>query len=135
MNKQKDDRVGIKLEPFTYKVERCKVRELLCALDNHQSVDATDEYIPPTFPTVIEFWGSQTSVSMTLGLKIEKVLHGGQEYKYRGKIRIGDDITVYGEVEDVYTKAAMTFVVIKKEFVNQHGETVVVGRSTIIERQ
>ncbi|WP_235617694.1 FAS1-like dehydratase domain-containing protein [Brevibacillus brevis] len=104
------------------------------ALDNNQSIDVEDGFIPPTFPTVIEFWGSQTSVSMNLGLKIEKVLRGGQEYEYLGKIRIGDDITVYGEVEDVYTKAAMNFVVIKKEFVNQHGETVVVGRSTIIER-
>lgn len=134
MNKQKDDRVGIKLEPFTYKVEQCKVRELLCALDNSQTVDGGDDVIPPTFPTVIEFWGSQTSISKVLGLKMEKVLHGGQEYEYLGKIRVGDDITVYSEVEDVYAKAAMTFVVIKKDFVNQHGETVVVGRSTIIER-
>lgn len=134
MNKQIDERVGIKLKPFTYKVERCKVRELLCALDNNQTADISDDVIPPTFPTVIEFWGSQTPISKVLGLNIEKVLHGGQEYEYLGKIRIGDDITVYGQVEDVYTKADMTFVVLKKDFVNQHGETVVVGRSTIIER-
>lgn len=134
MNKQLDERIGLKLEAFTYKVEFCKIRELASAIDNSHSADMVNESIPPTFPTVIEFWGTQKTMSRQLGLKPENVLHGGQEYEYYSKIRPGDDITVYGEVEDIYTKGSMIFFIIKKEFVNQNGETVVVGRSTIIER-
>ena len=106
----------------------------MSALDDSHSAEIAGESIPPTFPTVIEFWGTEKTMSKQLGLKQEKVLHGGQEYEYYSKIRPGDEITVYSHVEDVYSKGSMTFFIIKKEFVNQNGETVVVGRSTIIER-
>ena len=66
---------------------------------------------------------------------MEKTLHGEQEFEYFGKIKVGDDITVHGEIEDTYSKSAMNFIVIKQRFVNQEGETVVIGRSTLIEKQ
>lgn len=56
------------------------------------------------------------------------------EYEYLGKIRPGDVITAVGEVENAYTKAGMNFFVIRKSYQNQHGETVLISRSTIIER-
>ena len=65
---------------------------------------------------------------------MKKVLHGEQEYEYLGEIKPGDDISVSGEVEKAYTKAKMNFFVVRKDFVNQHGETVLISRSTIIER-
>lgn len=135
MNRQLEKKIGMKLKPYTYKVELCKIRELLSVISNTQYVDLTSDIIPVTFPTVIEFWGAQTSISSLLGLNPEKVLHGQQDYEYLGKIIPGDNITVYGEVEDIYVKASMNFIIIKKEFVNQKGETVVIGRSVIIERQ
>lgn len=93
------------------------------------------ENIPPTFPTVIDYWGSPHSIFNHFGLNIEKTLHGGQEYEYFAKIRVGDDITVHGEIEDTYTKSALNFIIIKQRFINQKGETVVIGRSTIIEKE
>ena len=65
---------------------------------------------------------------------MKKVLHGEQEYEYIGVIKPGDLITVKGVIEDAYTKAAMNFIIVKKEFFNEEGELVLISRSTTIER-
>lgn len=135
MNNQYEKMIGMQLEPFTYKVELSKVRELALAIDKNQSSLQKEDDIPPTFPTVIDYWGSPYSIFDFLGLNLEKTLHGEQEFEYFGKIKVGDDITVHGEIEDTYSKSAMNFIVIKQRFVNQEGETVVIGRSTLIEKQ
>ncbi|MEH7255123.1 MaoC family dehydratase N-terminal domain-containing protein [Neobacillus niacini] len=61
-------------------------------------------------------------------------LESRREYEYLGTISSDDELTVTGFVEDVYTKAAMDFYVVTKEFKNQNGETVLISRSTIIEQ-
>ena len=88
----------------------------------------------PTFPTVIDFWGNGVSTSAVLGLNMKKVLHGEQEYEYIKEIKPGELITVKGVIEDAYTKAAMNFIIVKKEFYNEEGELVLISRSTTIER-
>lgn len=134
MTIQLADKIGMKLEPFTYKVEQGKNIELALAIGETNEHYFNGNVFLPTFPTVIEFWGSKTSNGVALGLNMEKVLHGEQEYEYFGKIHVGDEITVSGVVEDAYTKARMNFIVVKKVFVNQNGQIVLVARSTIIER-
>ena len=134
MSTQLEEKIGMKLQPFTYKVEQGKNSELALAIGETNEDYFNGNSFLPTFPTVIEFWGSKTSNGVALGLNMEKVLHGEQEYEYLGKINVGDEITVTGIVEDAYTKARMNFIVVKKEFVNQNGETVLIARSTIIER-
>ena len=94
----------------------------------------TGERVLPTFPTVIDFWGGGSSSSDVLNLNMKKVLHGEQEYEYLGEIKQGDEISVSGEIEKAYTKAKMNFFVVRKDFVNQRGETVLISRSTVIER-
>ncbi|MFJ8259314.1 MaoC family dehydratase N-terminal domain-containing protein [Peribacillus asahii] len=128
------EKIGMKLETYTFKVEKGKIKELALAIGDLREEYLNGEVILPTFPTVIDFWGGGASTSDLLGLNVKKVLHGEQEYEYLGEIKPGDEITVTGVVEKVYTKAAMNFVILKKEFVNQHGETVLISRSTVIER-
>ncbi|USK87041.1 FAS1-like dehydratase domain-containing protein [Peribacillus asahii] len=128
------EKIGMKLETYTFKVEEGKIKELALAIGDLREEYLNGEAILPTFPTVIDFWGGGASTSDLLGLNVKKVLHGEQEYEYLGEIKPGDEITVTGVVEKVYTKAAMNFVILKKEFVNQHGETVLISRSTVIER-
>ena len=125
---------NIKIAPYTYTVEKGKIKEFASAIGDEKEEYMNGETIPPTFPTVIEFWGGKSSSSETLGLNMSKVLHGEQAFEYLGDINPGDEITVNSTVEDVYTKASMNFVVLKKEFVNQNNETVLISRSTIIER-
>ncbi len=109
----------MKLDSYTFKVEKGKIKELALAIGDLQEDYLNGERILPTFPTVIDFWGGGVSTSELLGLNVKKVLHGEQEYEYLGEIKPGDEITVSGLVENAYTKAAMNFVILKKEFVNQ----------------
>lgn len=134
MNTTIESKVGLQIEPYTFKVEQGKVNELAIAIGDVKEAYLNGEAVPPTFPTVIDFWGGGSSSSNFLNLNMKKVLHGEQEYEYLGEIKPGDDISVSGEVEKAYTKAKMNFFVVRKDFVNQHGETVLISRSTIIER-
>ena len=134
MNTTIESKVGLQVEPYTFKVEQGKVNELAIAIGALKDEYFNGEAVPPTFPTVIDFWGGGSSSSNFLNLNMKKVLHGEQEYEYLGEIKPGDDISVSGEVEKAYTKAKMNFFVVRKDFVNQHGETVLISRSTIIER-
>ena len=134
MAAQLEEKIGMKLESYTFTVEKGKIKELALAIGDLKEEYLNGESILPTFPTVIEFWGSQGSSSSLLGLDVKKVLHGEQEYEYIGEIKPGDVITVNSVIEDAYTKAKMNFVIMKKEFVNQHGELVLTVRQTIIER-
>ena len=129
-----EEKVGLQLESYTFKVEQGKVNELALAIGDLKDAYFNGEAMPPTFPTVIDFWGGGSSSSDLLNLNMRKVLHGEQEYEYLGEIKPGDVIAVSGEVEKAYTKAKMNFFVIRKDFVNQLGETVLISRSTIIER-
>ena len=134
MAAQLEEKIGMKLESYTFTVEKGKIKELALAIGDLKEEYLNGESLLPTFPTVIEFWGGQGSSSSVLGLDVKKVLHGEQEYEYIGEIKPGDVITVYSVIEDAYTKAKMNFVIMKKEFVNQHGELVLIVRQTIIER-
>ncbi|WP_342431533.1 MaoC family dehydratase N-terminal domain-containing protein [Neobacillus sp. FSL H8-0543] len=134
MAAQLEEKIGMKTESYTFKVEKGKIKELALAIGDLKEEYLNGECVLPTFPTVIEFWGGQGSFSNHLGLNVKKVLHGEQEYEYLGEIKPGDEITVSAVVEDAYTKAKMNFVILKKEFFNQHGERVLICRQTIIER-
>ena len=126
--------VGMELEVFTFRVEPGKIKELALAIGDLKEEYLTGGKVMPTFPTVIDFWGNGVSTSAVLGLNMKKVLHGEQEYEYIKEIKPGELITVKGVIEDAYTKAAMNFIIVKKEFYNEKGELVLISRSTTIER-
>ena len=126
--------IGMELETFTFQVEPGKIKELALAIGDLKEEYLKGEKVLPTFPTVIDFWGNSVSTSNSLGLNMKKVLHGEQEYEYISEIKPGDLITVKGVIENAYSKAAMNFIVVKKEFYNENGELVLISRSTTIER-
>lgn len=123
------------IDTYTYKVEPIKIRELALAIGDDKEEYLNGEKLPPTFPTVMEFWGGGYNHYEKIGFNISRVLHGEQSYNYIGHIKPGDIITITATVDDVYTKADMKFVVIKKEYVNQDGELVLHSKSTWIEKQ
>lgn len=134
MNTALQEKIGAKLESYTFKVEAGKVKELALAIGDLKEEYLIGEKLLPTFPTVIDFWGGGQSTGELLGLNVKKVLHGEQEYEYFGEMKVGDILTVKGVVENIYTKAAMNFVIIKKEYFNEQDELVLISRSTVIER-
>ncbi|USG63372.1 MaoC family dehydratase N-terminal domain-containing protein [Brevibacillus ruminantium] len=129
-----ESRTGIRFEPFTFTIEAGKVKEFAQAIGDPNPVYQTGSRVPPTFATVIEFWGSQVPLEQALRLDMKKVLHASQEYEYLGTLAVGDQITCYGEVTKAYTKAGMNFVVVEQKYQNERGEVVLISRSTIIER-
>jgi hypothetical protein len=133
MNTELQEKIGMVLENFSFKIEAGKVRELALALGDSKVEYLNGEKLPPTFPTVIEYCGGGYDSALELGLDGRKSVHGEQEYEYIGKIKVGSMISVKTVVVDAFMKAGMKFVVLKKEFINESGELVVIGRSTIIE--
>ena len=135
MDAQLLEKKGLKLETYTFEVEKGKIREFAIAIGDERKEYLNGTKILPTFPTVIDFWGGGSSTADLLNLDVKRVLHGEQAYEYTGTIDPGDQITVSTIVEDVYEKSSMNFVVLKKEYRNQHDELVLISRSTVIERQ
>lgn len=135
MDAQLLEKKGLKLETYTYEVEKGKIREFAISIGDEREEYLNGTKIPPTFPTVIDFWGGGSSTAALLNLDAKRVLHGEQSYEYKGSIHPGDRITVSTIVEDIYEKASMNFVVLKKEYRNQHQDLVLISRSTVIERQ
>ncbi len=129
------EKKGIQLESYTFEVEKGKIREFAISIGDEREEYVTGIKVPPTFPTVIDFWGGGSSTADLLNLDVKRVLHGEQSYEYVGIIKPGDRITVSTAVEDIYEKASMNFVVLKKEYRNQDDQLVLISRSTVIERQ
>ena len=129
-----EEKVGLKLENYTFRIEKGKIKELALAIGDLKEEYLNGESVPPTFPTVIDFWGGGSLSAELLNLNMKKVLHGEQQYEYFKEINPGEEITVQGIIEKAYTKASMNFFVIRKDYLNQQGETVLISRSTIIER-
>ena len=134
MSTSLEEKVGLKLDSYIFRIEKGKIKELALAIGDLREEYLNGESVPPTFPTVIDFWGGGSSSAELLNLNMKKVLHGEQQYEYFKEIKPGEEITVQGIIEKAYTKAAMNFFVIRKDFLNQQGEKVLISRSTIIER-
>lgn len=134
MSTELEEKVGMKIESYTFRVEKGKIRELALAIGDLKEEYLNGEAVLPTFPTVIDFWGGGSSSSELLNLNMKKVLHGEQEYEYFREIIPDEEITVNGIIEKAYTKASMNFFVLRKDYLDELGETVLISRSTIIER-
>lgn len=123
--------------PFSYTVERNKLREFLLAIDDDDPAYQTDDPpLPPTFPTVFTFWGGMNPEAYLreLGVEFVNVLHGEQEYEYLAPIHIGDTVTGQTRIADIYAKGELEFIELLTEYTNQHGTPVLRDRATIIVR-
>lgn len=141
---------GRRLAEFGFLVERCKIREMAEAIEdpNPLYVDPEaaradgypDVIALPTFGTAVNLWGGPGFQELTaeLGSDPLKVLHAEQEYEYLAPIHPGDTLQAVIDVSDLYTKEGrsgkMAFCVLQTTMVNQEGKTVMIGRSTIVER-
>ncbi len=92
---------------------------------------------PPTFPTVFGFEGER--VLDGLGINYARLLHGGQEYEYFRPIRAGDTISFSTKIVDVTEKqgksGTMDIITTEMTGLDQEGEKVFVGRSTVVIRR
>src|SRR5689334_24533532 len=79
-------------------------------MDDDAVYDGSDAPVPPTFPFVMPFWGSE-GAGGAAGLPIEKlrgpgraILHGEQAFEFFRWPRVGDVLEGSGAITDVYEK-------------------------------
>ncbi|MBM7647714.1 acyl dehydratase [Bacillus ectoiniformans] len=134
------------LSRFHYHVEPAKIRELADAIGDpnpvYRSLEAARSQgfqaipVPPTFATVIDFWGGfdfDTLVSK-LELNALQVLHGEQEYEYIEQVYVGDHLEAEVKVLKQNERKNMKFIVLETTY-QREGKTVLISRSTVIERK
>lgn len=138
--------IGHEYPPYSFPVEHGKIREFARAIKDDDpvlhDVDAARAAgyrhlpAPPTFSAVTAHWAPPTDRDV-LGLDLRRVLAGGAEWEYLGEITAGDVLTVRSRVADMTDKIGsrgpMTLVTIENTFTNQHDQTVLRLRTTVIE--
>ena len=125
---------GKEFEPFTFEVDRAKIRELCIAIGDENQIFADkdvakalgykDTPAPLTFATVMTFWGyPQVWDRMReMGVDVKRLLHAKEEYEYFAPIYPGDVISGVVSV-DAMRDGAMGMVVFKTTY--KRGEEVV----------
>jgi hypothetical protein len=117
--------------PVAFEVEEPRVRAFAAA------VGYAGGEVPPTFATAPEHAAGLANViaDAELGLDLSKVLHGEQEYEWIRPMRLGESLTAETVIESIRGRGAMRFVTLRTLLRDEAGETIVVGRSTLIVRE
>ncbi|MCS0671272.1 MaoC family dehydratase N-terminal domain-containing protein [Cytobacillus firmus] len=142
--------MGVELTPYTYSVEKGKIKELAAAIGDPNPIyydeDAARKEgydgipIPLTYLQVIDLWGGYSfeQKCQMLNLNPVKILHGEQGYQFLKTIYAGDKLTVLGKVADVKVKqgssGGMNLITLEFEYRNQFNELVARSRNVTIER-
>ena len=129
-------------EIFEIEIERGKVREFARATLSRNSayLEGRTPLSPPTFLMTTAFWGGGiTKIMDDLGLDLTRLLHGGQEFTFRGPPpRAGTRLVGEMRVDADYTKegrrgGAMRFVEVVTVYRDDNHEVVAEARNTLIE--
>ena len=144
-------KIGQSFPPFTFEVERGKVRELALAIgdDNpiYQSKEAAqaagyqDVPLYPTSPTTFAFWGNRKMVGQlaSLGINLMRVLHGEEDYEYLAPIYPGDVLTGVMRLADAKSRqtqgGSMDILNMEIDYTNQHDTLVLKARQVVIVRE
>jgi acyl dehydratase len=90
---------------------------------------------PPTFLFAAELdSGAAFRLLVDMEIPIAKLLHGEQSFTYQRAACVGDTVTVYSVVSDIYEKkgGALEFVVKTSRAFNQRNEPVAEMRSVLV---
>ena len=129
--------IGYKFLPVTVPVEEGRLKFLAKALgetrDIYTNPDAAKAaglpglLAPPTFPFMLETDAFDlVSFMSLLGERLEKLLHGEENFRYFAPIYAGEKITVCKKITNIIDKkeGKLQFVISENTFTNQDGESV-----------
>lgn len=129
--------IGRELPPLTVDVEKGQLRFFAKATGQDDPVYLDDEAAkaagfaalpaPPTFLFSLDLMQPDPfSVYRSLGVDLNRILHGEQRFRYAEPICAGDTITLRTRIADLYDKknGAMEFIVLETDATNQRGEDV-----------
>ena len=122
---------GTSYPPVTFVVQEQRVRAFAAAVADPCGG------VPPTFATAPEIAAGLTNViaDPELGLDLASVLHGEQEYTWTRPLRVGETVTAEATIESIRGRGSTRFLTLRTVLREASGETVVVGRSTLIVRE
>ncbi len=136
--------------PFTWMVERGKIRELVEAIgdDNpiYKNAEAAREkgykniVAPPTFAFVSVMWsGVFLRAINDLGIEFARIMHAEQGYEYYNEIFPGDTLIGVMEVKEIIEKKGksgdLDFIQFENTYTNQHDELVLREEILLVERK
>lgn len=138
--------IGLQFPEFRFRVEEGKIAEFAraihCTDPCHFDLEAARELgfsaqpAPPTFSTASMHWQPPQGDD-ALGLDLERVLAGGNEWEYIRPMVAGEEFTVRTHIADVSKKQGsrgeMTLILREMGFYDANDELVLIARSTIIE--
>lgn len=139
--------IGKTLSPAVLELEKGRLRFFAKAIGETNPV-YTDEAAaraagypslpaPPTFIFAAELdAGTLMPALIEMGVNLQRVLHGEQQFTYMAPVCAGDTITVQSRISDIYDKknGALEFLVKDSTVTNQHGTQVAHMRSVIVVR-
>ena len=130
------------VEHFELDVERGKIREFARATwsRNPAYLEGRTPISPPTFLMTTAFWGGGiTRIMDELDLDLTRLLHGGQEFTFRGPPpAAGTHLNAAMRVDADYVKegrrgGTMRFVEVVTEYRDDAGALVAEARNVLIE--
>jgi hypothetical protein len=121
---------GSTYPPVRFRVDEVRVRAFADA------VGYQGPGVPPTIVTVPELEAGLDRVvsDPRLGIDLSRILHGEQEYRWSRPVAVGETLTASATIEGVRDKGGMRFLSLRTEVVDEAGELVASGRSTLIVR-
>jgi hypothetical protein len=121
---------GSTYPPVRFRVDEVRVRAFADA------VGYRGPGVPPTIVTVPELEAGLDRVvsDPRLGIDLSRILHGEQEYRWSRPVAVGETLTASATIEGVRDKGGMRFLSLRTEVVDEAGELVASGRSTLIVR-
>jgi len=126
--------IGYTFPPVTLPVEEGRLKFFAKTLGEKRSIYIDPEIAkkeglpgilaPLTFPFLLELDSLELlDLVNFLGEKIEKLLHGEENFVYHNPIYAGDKITVHKKISDIIDKkdGALQFVIFDNKFTNHEG--------------
>lgn len=119
--------------PEPYQVSREKIREFADAIgDPNPAYRGADAVAPPTFGFMLSNQAlSQLLADEELGLRLDRIVHGAQKFRYHRPIKAGDEIVATATIQTVRKAAGVDVIVYDTVLSTADGEEVAVSSSTI----
>src|SRR5436305_1516560 len=142
-------KIGHSFPPFTFEVERVKIRELALAIgdDNpvyqsREAAQAAGYQDGPLFPTAgtIFLFGENTHFAeqlAELGLDVARILHREEEYEYLLPLHPGETLTGVMTVLDGSTRkgprrSSIDLLTLQLRYTNRQGQPVLIATTRLV---
>lgn len=138
------DAVGKEIGPFSYVTWDRKIKQFVEATGDKNPLYVDEEFagnsqykgtiVPPAMANAYFVGMPIWSVVEVCKIDRGRGLHAEQEYEFLKPIRPCTLLSTYYKITDIYEKKGLNFVVVEGTTKDEHGDIVLKGKITLIER-